>query len=207
MSKGAYIVVEGLEGSGKTTQFNRALEHLGAATVAVREPGGTPMGEAIRNVLKQHLQPHSALASLFLFMAARASLVDVTIRPARGAGKTVLSDRNWLSSYAYQGADGVPTEDISELAQRATHEFFEPDLLILLDIDPRMCIERLRARAGDEADRFDYFGDDALHAFQKARKLYLEGAKKLKHTAIIDAARPVDAVWHDVRSALERLEE
>jgi len=195
---GRYIVVEGIDGSGKTTQFNNLLQHIKNA-VGVREPGGTPMGEHIRTILKDRTIPRGGEANTLLFAAARADLVESVIRPTIASGKHVVADRNWLSTYAYQSAEGVDTEKIITLNRIATAEFFEPDLVLLLDIDPRVCEERTKARGGAETDYFDSKGSDY---FTRVRSAYLTGVKQLANGIIIDANGTPEQVWHRIEQHL-----
>jgi dTMP kinase len=200
MSKNSnYIVIEGIDGSGKTTQFDNLLAHLGNQALGVREPGGTPMGEHIRTLLKDKEIPRAGHTNTFLFAAARSDLIDTVIRPAIQSGRTVLSDRNWLSTFAYQSAEGVDTEQIWELSQLATREFFEPDLLILIDVEPAICRERTTGRGDSEADYFETKGEDY---YKKVRQGYLEGAKRLRHSVVIDGSPAPDQVWQAIVQAL-----
>lgn len=198
-SRGRYIVIEGIDGSGKTTQFNRLLSHLDGA-ISVREPGGTPMGEHIRTILKDREIPRSGQTNAFLFAAARADLVDTAIRPAITSGSNVVADRNWLSTYAYQNAEGVDAEHIKQLNQIATSEFFEPDLVLLLDIDPAISQQRLEQRGGVEADFFDSKGHDY---FVRVREAYLSGVKQLKNGVVIDATGTPEEVWQRIQRILK----
>ena len=147
MPHGLLIVFEGAEGAGKSTQLRRLAECLGAAgrnVVAVREPGGTVVGDEIRRIL---LDPDSDIvprAEALLFMASRAQLVEREIRPALDEGSIVLVDRFFLSTYAYQGAGrGLPEESLRQANAMATTGLV-PDLTLLLTIP----VERGMARVG-----------------------------------------------------------
>ncbi len=203
MSKrGKYIVLEGIDGSGKTTQIQNLLNHLGGNTLLIREPGGTPISEKIRELLKNKDLERSAHTNMFLFSAARASLIDDVIRPAINQGKNVLSDRNWLSTVAYQSAEGADVSAILELSRLATGEFFDPDLLILIDVPAEVSQARLKSRAGSEADYFDLKGQQY---FDSVRQAYLDNVKKVKNHAIINGDQTPDAVWQHVKNAIERI--
>lgn len=143
------IVFEGPEGAGKTTQLRFAAEWLtagGHAVVAVREPGGTPLGDEIRRLL---LDPSSDVvprAEAMLFMASRAQLMDRTVAPALARGDTVLLDRFFLSTYAYQVAGrGLPHDQISTANRLATSDL-RPDLTILLSLPVEVGLARASSR-------------------------------------------------------------
>lgn len=196
---GSYIVIEGIDGSGKTTQFNHLLSYFGSGAVGVREPGGTPMGEQIRVILKNKKILRSGQTNTFLFAAARADLVGTIIRPTITQGKHVVSDRNWLSTVAYQGAEGVNTQEIEHLNQLATGEFFEPDLIILIDVGLETCRQRTQGRGDAEVDYFDSKGNDY---FVRVRKQYLQGIKKRKNGVIVDGTGTPEEVWQRVLGVL-----
>lgn len=198
MSK--YIVIEGLDGTGKTTQFNNIVNFLGSGTLGVREPGGTPMSEQIRTLLKNKDLPRSANTNMFLFSAARTDLIDSVVRPALKNGQHVVSDRCWLSTVAYQAAEGADAKHIINLSKIATGELFEPDLLILIDLDPETCRLRLDGRGGSEADFFDSKG---LDYFKRVRQEYLKQAKLLKNVQIIDGKPTQNDVWQQIKSILK----
>jgi len=151
--RGLFVTLEGIDRSGKTTQAALLLEALGEDAVGVREPGGTPAGERVRQVLKDPALALSAEAEALLFAAARAELVSDVIRPALEAGRVVVSDRYLDSSLAYQGsARGLGVEEVERVNRFATGGL-EPDLTILLDLDPAAAA----ARAGEQ-DRFEQEG-------------------------------------------------
>lgn len=149
-----FIALEGVDGSGKTTQAGRLAEALGAGTVLVREPGGTGAGERIRELLKDPEVRLDPMAELLLFCAARAQLVTEVIRPALEAGRDVVCDRFGDSSVAYQGvARGLGAERVEELCDLATGGLW-PDLTLLLRIHPEVAAARMEAQ-GRTADRFE----------------------------------------------------
>jgi dTMP kinase len=152
-----FISLEGIDGSGKTTQAKLLADALGGETVLVREPGGTAAGERIRELLKDTHVKLDPLAELLLFCAARAQLVDEVMEPARDAGRDVVCDRFSDSSVAYQGAArGLGTERVEEICDLATGGRW-PDLTILLRIDPDRAAARIGRR---KADRFEGEGID-----------------------------------------------
>lgn len=153
--RGLFVTLEGIDRSGKTTQTALLLDALGDEAVGVREPGGTPAGERVRDVLKDPAVRLSPQAEALLFAAARAELVADVIRPALQAGRVVVSDRYLDSSLAYQGsARGLGVEEIERVNRFATGGL-EPDLTILLDLDTAAAA----SRAGED-DRFEQEGAD-----------------------------------------------
>jgi dTMP kinase len=147
-----FISLEGIDGSGKSTQAKLLAQELGGDTVLLREPGGTPVGERIRDVLKDPEAELDPLAELLLFCAARAELVKEVIRPALEADRDVVCDRFSDSSVAYQGiARGLGAERVEEMCDLATEGLW-PDATILLRIDPGRAAKRISGRA---ADRFE----------------------------------------------------
>jgi dTMP kinase len=155
-----FVSLEGIDGSGKTTQAKLLADALGRDTILVREPGGTPASERIRDLLVDPAIPLSARTELLLFCAARAQLVDEVIRPALEAGRDVVCDRFCDSSAAYQGAArGLGIEEVEATCEFATGGLW-PEVTILLRIDPEVAVTR--RPAGD--DRFEGEG----LAFQRA---------------------------------------
>lgn len=156
----ALIVFEGAEGVGKTTQLRRLAEHLelgGVAHVTLREPGGTPLGEEIRRLLLAPEYDVAPRAEALLFMAARAQLVR-RIRHELGAGRVVLLDRFFLSTYAYQVAGrGLSEEDVGMINDFAT-EGLKPDVTLLLTSSVQQGLARVDARG--PRDRMEQAGND-----------------------------------------------
>ncbi|HSX28800.1 MAG TPA: dTMP kinase [Candidatus Saccharimonadales bacterium] len=203
MKRGKYIVIEGLDGSGKSTQQQRLLHTLGDQAIGVREPGGTPMAEAIRTLIKDGSIPRAPRTNVFLFSAARAELTDTIIRPAIGAGKHVVADRNWLSTVAYQSAEGVSNMDeIYQLCKAATEELFTPDLLIFIDTPVKICWQRLQKRGSTQGDYFDELGENY---FARVREVYLEHLQKLPRYEIVDGSGSIEEIaakLHTLATAL-----
>lgn len=198
--RGKYIVIEGLDGSGKTTQYQKLLDYLGNTALGVREPGGTPMAEDIRTSLKNPDIPRSPRTNVFLFSAARADLSDTVIRPALAAGQHVLSDRNWLSTLAMQTAEGADVSEITTLSKIACGDLLTPDLTLLIDLDPKICSSRLHARGGAEADFFDKKG---ITFFTRVREAYLKEVGQLSNAHIIDGSPPPDRVWESIEKVVK----
>lgn len=190
---GKFVVFEGPDGSGKTTQFRRflgACQQAGLTVCEVREPGGTGVGEKIREVLLDHAHKDMSLAcEMLLYMASRAQLVEQRIRPALAQGHLVLADRFVASTLAYQGtAGGMPIRDITDVA-RVAMQGCAPDLVVVFDVDENTAAKRM----GLLLDRMEAKGRE-FHA--KVRKGYLDQvAADPEHFRRIDATLPEDSVW------------
>lgn len=198
-----FFSFDGVDGGGKTTQIGLFCDWLCAAgreVVTCRDPGGTRLGEAVRAILlERHDLSIGRRSEMFLYMAARAQMVDEVIAPALAAGKTVVSDRFLLANLVYQGyAGGLDVETLRHIGRTATNGI-EPDLTFVLDISPAAAAERL-TRTLDRMER----QDDAFRA--ALRKGYLvEAARQPGRLVVIDAARPIDTVAADIRAAASRL--
>ena len=184
-----FITFEGIDRSGKTTQARMLAEALGDEVVLVREPGGTPAAERIREVVKE--AEISPIAETLLFGAARADLVERVIRPALEAGKTVIGDRYVDSTVAYQGgARGLGIDEIEQLNDWITGGLW-PDVTFLLEVDAAAA----GARSG-ELDRFEREGERLQRAVAAA---YDELARRHPDRYVrIDAGRPPEEVHRDV---------
>lgn len=197
---GRFIVFDGPDGSGKTTQFRRLLALARSADLdpcEVREPGGTTIGERIREVLLEHSDEAMSLrCEMLLYMASRAQLVERRIGPALEAGRPVLADRFVSSTLAYQGhAGGLPETEIRQAAAIATGGI-EPDLILIFDVDERTAASRLNPLL----DRMEAKGR-AFHA--KVREGYLRQARaEPGRYAVIDGTRPEEAVWESLLETL-----
>jgi dTMP kinase len=188
---GLFVTIEGIDRSGKSTQAARLAEALGDAALLVREPGGTPAGERIRELLKDPAIELDPRSEALLFAAARAELVAVVIRPALAVGKVVISDRYLDSSLAYQGhARGLGEAEVRRINEWATAGL-QPDLTVLLRIDP----DEAAARAG-ELDRFE---DEGLALQRRVADAYEElAAASPQRWKVIDGGRDQDEVAADV---------
>ena len=194
---GLFVTFEGVDRAGKTTQARMLRDALGERAVAVREPGGTPVGERVRELLKDPAAEVGPRAEALLFAAARAELVEGVIRPALEAGRVVVSDRYLDSSLAYQGdARGLGVEEVARVNRFATGGL-EPDLTVLLELD----LDEAAARGG-EADRFESEG----RALQEQVRVSYErlAAAAPERWRRIDAGRSPGEVHADVLAAVER---
>jgi dTMP kinase len=200
---GKFITFEGGEGAGKSTQLTRLAERLragGAGVLGLREPGGTPFGEKMRDVLKQPGSVIRPAAEALLFAACRAQLVADVIAPALAAGQVVLCDRFIDSTVAYQAGGRGLDRALIEAANRLACGAVRPDLTILLDLDPARGLGRASVRDQGHADRFEVLGAD-FH--RQVRAAYHSLAKEEPgRFFVVDAARPPEAVeeeiWHEV---------
>ena len=201
MMAGKFLTIEGGEGAGKSTVIEAVRSLLagrGLEVVPTREPGGTPVGEAIRKIL---LDPSSALlpeTELLLMFAARAQLVREMILPALARGAVVLSDRFTDASFAYQGGGrGIDMGRIAELERWVAG--VKPDLTLLLDLGVDQGLARARGRGG-EPDRIER--EDAAF-FERVRAVYLARAEaEPARWRVIDASRPVADVVAQVQAEL-----
>ena len=196
---GLFVTLEGIDRSGKTTQARLLCEALGERAFAVREPGGTAVGERVRELLKDKGVTIGGRAEALLFAAARAELVSEVIKPALADGKVVVSDRFLDSSLAYQGAArGLGVEEVARVNEFATGGV-RPDLTILLDLPLAAAAER----AGVEVDRFE---EEGAALQESVRAAYEElVARDPGRWVRVAADREPDAVHQDVLAAVERV--
>ena len=206
---GLLITMEGVEGSGKSTQIQRLADRLGRAGVPVavsKEPGGTVLGQSIRALL---LEPHPSgetwapKAELMLFYADRAQHVATFIRPMLEQGKVVLLDRFEDSTRAYQGAQGISDGLLDRMAEVVLGRM-KPTLTLVLDVDPAESMVRVRVRnSADEAFRETRFDEETLAFHRRVRSRFLIIAQKEpQRVAVIPARESADkveaAVWAKV---------
>ncbi|MEP6590971.1 MAG: dTMP kinase [Gemmatimonadota bacterium] len=196
MSRGLFVVLEGPEGAGKTTLAAGLAERMRAQqleVVTVREPGGTPVAEALRAELLNSDRVWAAEAELLYMVTARADLVTRVIRPALEAGKLVLSDRYDLSTMAYQGAGRGLDRDHVRWVNEAATGGLRPDLTLVLDLDPEMGRARQRA-AGKGADRMER---EAVAFHDRVAEEYLAATGAGVHHLQADASpeQVLEAAW------------
>jgi dTMP kinase len=197
------ITVEGVEGSGKSTQCARLEQHLsgrGLQVVRTSEPDGTPLGLRVRALFEADGPTPTPLTQTFLFMAARQEHVTRVIAPALARGAVVISDRYADATVAYQGyGQGMDVQTIRELNMLATGGVL-PDLTLVLDLDPAAGMRRIRGRALDAFEKMD----TAFH--RRVREGYLEIARADKNRVVVlDAGRDADALHADVVRAVDEL--
>lgn len=191
-----FISLEGVDGSGKSTQARLLVEALGGDTVAIREPGGTQAAERIRELLADPDVELEPLAELMLFLAARADATERVIRPALEAGRHVVADRFSDSSVAYQGAArGLGVGEVISLCDAATDGLW-PDLTLLLRIDPETGLGRAE---GD--DRFEREGLELQRAVAEAyEEIAIIAGDRV---AVVDATGTVEEVHQRVMEAVD----
>lgn len=207
LQRGKFISFEGSEGCGKSTQIRRFVEWLregGREAIVTREPGGTLVGERIRQLL-QHDPEAEALSpesELLLFAASRAQLVREVVLPALAAGKWVVADRFLDSTTVYQGVGrGLGTEAVRSINEFAVGTAV-PDLTFLLDLDAATGHARAVAASGDRRDRME---DQPLAFFEAVRRGYLDlAAAEPERIAVIDASATVDEVFAGLVRAFEK---
>jgi dTMP kinase len=204
---GYFITFEGSEGCGKTTQIEalaKAFNSMGKTVVITREPGGTLIGEKIRNLLQDpsYKNEISDITELLLFCASRAELIASCIQPALDRGEIVICDRFYDSTYVYQGLGRAIEMDTVEKLNQITVGTLKPDLTILLDLDTKIGIQRAKNRQSGELDRIE---NESLAFFEAVRNGYLEIAKKEPaRFKVIDGALNVatiqEMIWETVKS-------
>lgn len=198
--RGIFIVIEGGDGAGKDTQIELLRGDFdGGNFIYTRDPGGTALGTRLREIV-QYEQTVSKEAELLLFLASRAQLVEEVILPSLEAGRHVISNRFDLSTYAYQiyGRNRLDLKKRIESMSDYARGRAVPDLLVLLNVDPRVGQERLLER-GEKLTRFE---EEALAFHERVQAGYLEGAQMYPSSVVIDANRPVEEVYADVHAAV-----
>ncbi len=201
--KGRFLVVEGLEGAGKSSTVQCMVDYLTQAQIPfiqTREPGGTQIGETLRTLIKsgldgERLYPQS---ELLLIYASRVQLVEQVIRPALNEGTWVICDRFELSTYAYQGGGRqIDTSTIDMLSAFCLHGL-KPDLLFYLDIMPEMGLSRAKLRG-----EFDHIERESQAFFSRVYHMYHERLSAMHYARRIDATLPLEKVVASVKQALD----
>ncbi|MGS2720067.1 dTMP kinase [Paraglaciecola aestuariivivens] len=201
---GKFIVIEGLEGAGKSSAvklITQAIESAGKTVVNTREPGGTPMAEAIRDTVKHNWLDEKVTVEteLLLMYAARSQLVENVILPNLKMGNWVLGDRHDMSSQAYQGGGRQIDTQLIEQLRAITLKAFKPDFTLYLDVEPVEGLKRAKGRG--ELDRIE---QENLSFFERTRTRYLELAKADENCVIINTMQAIDKVHHDIKLAITK---
>ncbi|HGH5988522.1 dTMP kinase [Morganella morganii] len=200
---GKFIVIEGLEGAGKTTARQVIVDTLRengiTDLVYTREPGGTPLAERLRTLIKDGIDGETVTdkAEVLMLYAARIQLVDNVIKPALARGQWVIGDRHDLSSQAYQGGGrGIDRKLMESLRDTVLGDFY-PDFTLYLDLPPETGLTRARSRG--ELDRIE---QESLDFFRRTRARYLELAESDPRIVTVDASQSMDNVHQSIRTAV-----
>ena len=201
---GQFIVIEGLEGAGKSSAVelvhNIITAEVGHEPVCTREPGGTPLAEKIRDLVKI-AEPNDPLcdeAECLLFYAARTQLITNVIKPALAKGQWVLGDRHNLSSLAYQGGGRGLMPLVKAISDASLHGF-KPDLTLYLDIEPSLGLQRASQRGA-----LDRIEKQHIAFFERARETFLQFAAQDSSIIVIDASQAMEKVHQDIRAELTK---
>jgi len=203
--KSKFIVIEGLEGAGKTTAREAVVEVLQQHgihdIVFTREPGGTPLAEQLRVLVKQGIEGERVTdkAELLMLYAARVQLVENVIKPALARGAWVVGDRHDLSSQAYQGGGREMDAALMTTLRDAVLGDFRPDLTLYLDVTPEIGLQRARARGA-----LDRIEQESLRFFERTRARYLALAQADASIVTVDATQAIDEVTTSLKAALHR---
>lgn len=201
--KANFIVIEGLEGAGKSTAIKTVLDTLSEAgihdIVNTREPGGTPLAEKMRALVKEEHEGEELqdMTELLLLYAARVQLVENVIKPALAKGQWVVGDRHDMSSQAYQGGGRQIDASLMKNLRDTILGDFKPALTLYMDIDPRIGLERARGRG--ELDRIEKMD---ISFFERTRERYLDIANNDPSVVIINAEQTIEKVSQDIQAAL-----
>jgi dTMP kinase len=202
MARPLFLSLDGIDGTGKSTLVPRLADWLracGADVVRCAEPGGTPLGDRLREMLLTHADEKSPMAEALLFMASRAELLERVIRPALAAGKLVLSDRYLLATIVYQGYGcGLDVDSLWTIGRLAAGGL-EPDLTLVLD----MPVEQAQLRRGRDPDRMEGRTRD-FH--ERVRGGFLaEAQRQPERIRVIDAAGSVDEIYAAICTEVGRV--
>lgn len=203
MSNGKFIVIEGMEGAGKSSAIavvEALLTQYDISFVKTREPGGTPLAESLRNIVKSadHDEQLTQETELLLMYASRSQLLANVIHPALAEGKWVIGDRHDLSSRAYQGGGREFSEQVMNSIADVTLKGFEPDLTLYLDVTPEIGLSRAQARG--ELDRIEL---EKIDFFHRVRNAYLTLANANEKIVTIDATQPMEQVHQDIKTQVK----
>lgn len=200
-----YIVIEGLEGAGKTTARNVVVDTLKEVgieqMVFTREPGGTQLAEKLRSLVLDIKSVGDEVidvkAEVLMFYAARVQLVETVIKPALAEGQWVIGDRHDLSTQAYQGGGRGIDQQMLATLRNAVLGDFRPNLTLYLDVTPEVGLKRARARG--ELDRIE---QESLDFFNRTRARYLELAAQDDSIRTIDATQSLEGVTRSIRETI-----
>ncbi len=203
MNKGQFIVVEGIEGAGKSSAISvikQVLSKHNIEFINTREPGGTPLAESLRDIVKSadHDEILTQETELLLMYASRSQLLANRILPALEKGIWVIGDRHDLSSRAYQGGGRGFDDELMDTIAKVTMKDFKPQLTLYLDISPELGLSRAQARG--ELDRIEL---EKIEFFHRVRNKYLEIALADDNIKIVDASEPMISVHEDIRQNVE----
>ena len=201
--KGLFITVEGVDGAGKSTAMAWLAEQITAqrTTVLTREPGGTPLGECLRELLL-HEKMDLETETLLMFAARREHIAQV-ILPALARGEVVISDRFTDATFAYQGGGrGVAFDKITQL-ERWVQGDLQPDFTLLFDVPLEVARARLTQRAAQTQEALDKFEQESFEFFKRTREAYLQRAEQSpQRMAVIDSTRSLNEVKAQIRAAI-----
>lgn len=204
MTKGKFIVIEGIEGAGKSSAIEivkKVLEEYSLEFISTREPGGTKLAESLREIVKSadHTEIVTQETELLLMYAARSQLLANRILPALEEGKWVIGDRHDLSSRAYQGGGRQFDDKIMNMIAEVTLKGFKPDLTLYLDISPEQGLSRAQARG--ELDRIE---QEKIEFFHRVRDKYCDIANTDSSIITVDASEEMAVVHENIRQQLSR---
>jgi dTMP kinase len=204
MSKGKFIVIEGMEGAGKSSAIaivESILQKHNINFINTREPGGTPLAESLRSIVKssEHNETLTEETELFLMYASRSQLLTNKILPAIEQGVWVLGDRHNMSSLAYQGGGRQFCEMTMKTISDMTLKGFNPDITLYLDVEPKIGLARAKARG--QLDRIEL---EKIDFFQRVHNQYKKIANSDSSVITIDAANAITKVHSDITNVIEQ---
>lgn len=195
-----FVTFEGIEGCGKSTQAKKLHEYF-SGSILTREPGGTKVGEKIREVLiDENIAKLEAKTELFLNFAARLEHVEKLIKPALAENKMVISDRFFDSTYAYQGNALGLDENLIDQVRKMTIGEFVPDITFLIDVPVELAFKRIEGRADN--NRYEKLG---LDFHKKVRDEFLRLAKKNSRINLIDGVSTPDEIFNQILTLILKL--
>lgn len=203
--RGKYIVIEGTDGAGTTTQKDLLKGYLadqGVPAIDIAEPGGTPIGDAIRLIIKDGALPRSRESNLDMFTICRRELARQVIAPAIAQGTFVVSDRNWFSTVAYQGfGEGLDVGHITDRTRSELGGFFLPDAALIIDVPVEISETRMQHRGTSANDHFEQMGRPF---FEKVRQGYLWSAQEYG-LPVVDGTQGIETVHQAILAKLGEL--